>query len=160
MQCGVLNAVHALMGAEDLRENALDVLLVISAKKSKDAPAEVFGPFVLSLLSMCEAGLLNETEYAVHRRLCQAFKDIGCNHWYLPRVPFTRHPSPVSVTRIRTRTRTRTRHPDTGVSGTGGWWVDGKYVGGVGWAGQVEHLRWKDSKHVRRIGMYRQKRQV
>jgi len=54
----VLNAVHALLGAEELRENALDVLLVISAKKAKDAPPDVFGSFTLSLLNMCEAGLL------------------------------------------------------------------------------------------------------
>ena len=39
-QCGVLNAVHALLGDDELRESALDVLLVICAKKSKDAPAD------------------------------------------------------------------------------------------------------------------------
>jgi len=57
-QCGLFNAVHALLGDEELREKALDVLLVMCAKKSKDAPPEVLGPFVLSLLNMCEAGLL------------------------------------------------------------------------------------------------------
>jgi len=81
-QCGVLNAIHALLSAEELRENALDVLLVICAKKSKDAPADVFGSFALSLLNMCESGLLEKSDYSVHKRLCQALKDVGCNHWY------------------------------------------------------------------------------
>ena len=81
-QHGVLNAIHALLGAEELRDNALDLLMVVSAKKSKDAPADAFGPFVLSLLNMCEAGLLKSSDYSVHKRLCQALKDIGCNHWY------------------------------------------------------------------------------
>jgi hypothetical protein len=64
-------------------------LLVICAKKSKDAPADVLGPFVLSLLNMCEAGLLQKTEYSIHKRLCRALKDVGCNHWYalMPQPP-------------------------------------------------------------------------
>ena len=98
-QCGVLNAVHALLGDDELRESALDVLLVICAKKSKDAPADVLGPFVLSLLNMCEAGLLKETEYSIHKRLCQALKDVGCNHWYalMPQPPQGAQPVPVAA---------------------------------------------------------------
>ena len=26
-------------------------------------------------------GLLKDSDYSVHKRLCQALKDIGCNHW-------------------------------------------------------------------------------
>ncbi len=88
-QCGLLNAVQALLGAEEVRDNALQVLLAICAKKSRDAPPDVFGPFALSLLSMCQAGLLTETDYSVHRKLCQALKDLGCNHLHalMPPVP-------------------------------------------------------------------------
>ena len=88
-QCGLLNAVQALLGAEEVRDNALQVLLAICAKKSRDAPPDVFGPFALSLLSMCQAGLLTETDYSVHKQLCQALKDLGCNHLHalMPPVP-------------------------------------------------------------------------
>ncbi|EKX44889.1 hypothetical protein GUITHDRAFT_163474 [Guillardia theta CCMP2712] len=80
-QCGLLQAICALLANPDLRGEALGVLQAICAKKCKDVPHEAVTNLVGSLLELCKGGLLQQTEFDFHKGLCVALTELGLNFW-------------------------------------------------------------------------------